>query len=299
MLAGIGLLACACGPAGSGSLGPVPTPPPAAVSSVPAHPSPSGTASPAPSTASASPAASTHPAGRTVSFQAWFARAGRLFVTQRTEPYGQGVGQLALRAVLAGPTGGEAAAGLVSDIPAGTGLLGVKIAGGTATVSLSSAFGAGATAQAVKLRLAQVVYTITQFASATRVSFEINGQAARVIGGISVTRPQTRAAYAPLLPPITVSGPLIGAQVTSPVTVSGTADVFEAVVSLRILDSAGHEIARSFTSASCGTGCRGVYSVAVTYSVRHAEQGTIQVYEVSAKTGLPVNVQSIPVTLLP
>jgi hypothetical protein len=222
-----------------------------------------------------------------------------LFVAQRTEPYSRAAGQLALRAILAGPSSAETAAGLVTDIPAGTRLLGLEIAGGTATVSLSPAFGAGAAGPAVRLRLAQVVYTITQFSSATRVKFEIGGHAATSIGGISVVQPQTRARYAPLLPPIVVTAPLIGAQVASPVTVSGTADVFEAVVSLRILDSAGHEIARTFTNASCGTGCRGVYSVAVSYSVTHAEPGTVEVYEVSAKTGLPVHVQSIPVTLLP
>jgi hypothetical protein len=87
--------------------------------------------------------------------------------------------------------------------------------------------------------------------------------------------------------------------VTSPVTVSGTADVFEATVSVRILDSAGHEIARTFTTASCGTGCRGDYSVTIPYSVPRTAPGTIEVFESSAKDGLPVNVQLIPVTLAP
>ncbi len=105
--------------------------------------------------------------------------------------------------------------------------------------------------------------------------------------------------YGGYLPAITVQSPVIGAQVTSPVTVSGTADVFEAVVSVRILDSAGHEIARTFTTASCGTGCRGDYSVTVSYSVPRTEPGTIEVFESSAKNGLPVNVQLIPVTMAP
>jgi hypothetical protein len=100
-------------------------------------------------------------------------------------------------------------------------------------------------------------------------------------------------------PAITVQSPASGARVTSPVTVSGTADVFEGVVSVRILDSAGHEIARTFTQASCGTGCRGDYSVAVKYTVSAAEPGTIEVFESSAKDGSPVNVQRIRVTLAP
>jgi hypothetical protein len=120
-----------------------------------------------------------------------------------------------------------------------------------------------------------------------------------VIGGVPVQSPQTRAMYSGYLPAITVQSPVIGEQVTSPVTISGTADVFEAVVSARILDPAGNEIARTFTTASCGTGCRGDYSVTVSYPVPRTEPGTIEVFESSAKNGLPVNVQLIPVTLTP
>src|ERR1700723_921895 len=68
---------------------------------------------------------------------------------------------------------------------------------------------------------------------------------------------------------------------------------------MRILDSAGNEIPRTFTTASCGTGCRGDYSVAVSYLVPRTEHGTIEVFESSAKSGPPVNVQLIPVTLTP
>jgi CheY-like chemotaxis protein len=98
---------------------------------------------------------------------------------------------------------------------------------------------------------------------------------------------------------ITVQNPAIGEQVSSPATVSGTADVFEAVVSVRILDSAGNQIARTFSTASCGTGCRGGYSIPVSYTVTRAEPGTIEVFESSPKNGQPVNVQLIPVTLAP
>ena len=80
---------------------------------------------------------------------------------------------------------------------------------------------------------------------------------------------------------------------------SGTADVFEAVVSVRVLDSAGNQIARTFSMASCGTGCRGGYSIPVSYAVTQVEPGTIEVFESSPKNGQPVNLQLIPVTLAP
>src|SRR5262249_230802 len=114
-----------------------------------------------------------------------------------------------------------------------------------------------------------------------------------------VQAPQTRAMYASYLPAITVQSPVIGEQVTSPVTVSGTADVFEAVVSVRVLDSAGNELARTFTNATRGTGCPGSSAVSITYPARRSQPGTIEVFETSAKDGQPVNVQLIPVTLTP
>ena len=149
------------------------------------------------------------------------------------------------------------------------------------------------------LRIAQVVYTLAQFPSVTGVQFKVDGQGVTVLGGVPVQSPQTTAMYDGYLPAITVQNPVIGEQLSSPVTVSGTADVFEAVVSVRILDSAGNQIARTFSTASCGTGCRGGYSIPVSYTVTRAEPGTIEVFESSPKNGQPVNVQLIPVTLAP
>jgi Immunoglobulin-like domain of bacterial spore germination/Sporulation and spore germination len=300
LVAGLGLLTAACGSGAASSLGPAPS------GGAPSR-SPSG-AGAAPG-ATASTSSSAHPATspgqtsaaptRVVGLQVWLIRSGKLFVTQRTEPYGPAVGTAALNAMLNGPTSAEQAAGLRSAIPAGTRLLSMKIASGTATVDFSSAFESAATASTMPARLAQVIYTITQFPTVTSVRFQIDGQGRTVIGGVPVQSPQTRAMFGSYLPAITVASPVVGAQVSSPVTISGTAAVFEAVVSVRVLDAAGNEIARTFTNATCGTGCRGGYSVAVAYSVSHVEPGFIEVFEVSAKDGTPVNVQSIPVTLVP
>jgi hypothetical protein len=100
------------------------------------------------------------------------------------------------------------------------------------------------------------------------------------------------------LPAITVQVPSIGEQVNSPVTISGTADVFEATVSVRLLDADGREIARTFTTATCGTGCRGSYSASITYSVSKTQRGVIEVFESSAQNGQPIKVQQIPVILI-
>ncbi len=294
MMIGVCLLAVGCGTPSSGSLGPAPTNTARASSS--ASPPGSGTASAAASPSGQRP---TEGPARQIGLQAWFSRNGKLFVTERTVPATTSVGRAALDRLLAGASPAEYAAGLRSQIPAGTMLLGVRISAGIATADLSSSFESAASPSAMPLRIAQVVYTLTQFPTVTGVRFAINGQGVTVVGGVPVQSPQTRAMYGGYLPAITVQSPVIGAQVTSPVTVSGTADVFEAVVSARILDSAGQEIARTFTTASCGTGCRGDYSVTVSYPVPRAEPGTIEVFESSAKNGQPVNVQLIPVTLAP
>jgi hypothetical protein len=305
LIAGLALLTAACGSGSAGSLGAAPTGPgsPAApgpagtAAGSPAASSggaPSGPAGPGPSAETSAPAA----AG-TVNLAIWLLRSGKLFETQRSKPYSQAVGQAALAAMLAGPNQAERAAGLQSAIPSGTRLLGLKIAAGTATVDLSSAFESAATAPAMARRLAQVVYTATQFPTVTSVRLKIEGQARTVIGGVPVQASQTRAMYSSYLPAITVTSPFIGQQVSNPVTVSGTADVFEAVVSVRVLNAAGAEIARTFTTASCGTGCRGNYSATVSYSVSSKQPGTIEVFETSAKDGSPVQVQTIPVTLVP
>jgi hypothetical protein len=295
-----GLLTVGCGTGPAGSLGSVPSG--GAGSSGTASPSASGPAtapqSPGgqPSSGPTSPTPS--PAGKT-SLQAWFARGGKLFVTERSVPATTAVATAAIGAVLAGPSAAERAAGLGTQIPAGTALLAVRISGVIATVDLSSSFVSSVAAGSMPARIAQVVYTATQFPTVHAVRFAINGQSSTVLGGVPVQDPQTRAMYASFVPAITVQSPVIGEQVSSPVTVAGTADVFEATVSIRVLDATGHEIARTFTTATCGTGCRGDYSVTLAYSVPRTQRGMIEVFESSAKNGQPVNVQRIPVTLTP
>ena len=101
------------------------------------------------------------------------------------------------------------------------------------------------------------------------------------------------------LDPIEVTQPARGATVTSPVTISGTADVFEATVSIRIVDAVNNVIAETFATATCGSGCRGDYSIEVPYSVNTEQPGEIQVFEVSAEDGSRVSTVRVPVTLAP
>jgi len=290
-LAALSLLA-ACGPAGSGSLGSAPTatPRPTVTSSTASPsttPSPTkrGTTNPR-SPAGPAPTAGA-PSGRTIMFEIWLVRDGTLFVTRRTRPTTVATARLALTTLIAGPTATEANAGVSSPIASGT-TFDVALNNGVATVDLPASFYDGGDALA-RLRQAQVVYTLTQYPTITKVGFQKDGEA--------TGWPLGRGDYADFLPPIVVASPIIGQRVDSPVTVSGTADVFEATVSVRIRDASGAEIATTFTTATCGSGCRGRYSVAVRYQVSGVQRGTVEVFSVSPKDGSDQHLVRIPVTL--
>ena len=100
-------------------------------------------------------------------------------------------------------------------------------------------------------------------------------------------------------PPILVRTPGPGDPISSPVTVAGTADVFEATVSIRILDEGGRELAAGFATASCGSGCRGRYTTELFFFVDRRQPGTIELFESSAEDGSQLFLVAIPVTLVP
>ncbi|MFG1954126.1 Gmad2 immunoglobulin-like domain-containing protein [Micromonospora sp. NPDC048830] len=280
------LLAAGCAPARTGTLGPAPAGASTSAGATPTGASPqTHPTSPSPSRRppSVSPTApETNPSG-SITVQLWFVRYGKLAPTRRTLPATLATSRLALTELAGGPTRVEAATGLATLVPAGNQV--VHIAAGVATLAPSAGFDAGDAAQ-VRLRRAQVVWTLTQFPTVRRVAF-----------GPTDTAPTGRGDYADLLPAIVVTAPSIGDRVTSPVTVTGTADVFEATVSVRILDAAGREIGTAFTTAACGSGCRGDYRVRVGYRLDRAGPGTIEVYEVSAQDGSRVNVVAVPVVM--
>jgi hypothetical protein len=224
----------------------------------------------------------------TITIGVWLTRDGKVFPTRRTRPTTVATSRLALTELVAGPSPVEAAAGLGNGIPKDTTFDIKGISAGVATVSFPKAFYLGGR-DAARLRQAQVVYTLTQFPTVSRVGFQSAGEPAGW--------PVGRTEYADLLPAIVVTSPLIGQRVSSPVVVAGTADVFEATVSVRVLDAAGNELAARFTTATCGSGCRGDYSTTVSYRLTREQPGTVQVYEVSARDGSKVHVVDIPVVL--
>ncbi len=235
----------------------------------------------------------------TMTVNVYFARDEKVAAAGRVIPKTQSVGAAAMQALLDGPTGTEHAAGMSTTIPEGTTLLGLDIKNGVATVDLSKEYASGGGSLSMMLRLAQVVFTLTQFPSVTGVNFMLDGKPIDVLGGegIIIDHPMTRADYEDMSPAILVESPTLGATVSSPVRITGTANVFEAVFRINIVDWDGLIIADERVQASSGTGTRGTFDVTVKYPSGHAGRGSLIVFEPSAKDGSPINVVEIPLVL--
>ena len=300
ILAGLlGVLAASCG-AGSGarSAGPAPTAGPegAAGPTVPGSETGSASETVPPPTGTSGGGAGL------LRYQVWFHRGEQLFVVTRTQNATPRVGSAALEALLEGPTESERAAGVQTQIPDGTQLLSLAIDHGIATVDLTSEYESGGGTASMTMRLAQVVCTLDQFPTVKGVLFELDGRRIDVLGGegIVIDHPLTCRNYNDLLPAILVASPVIGETVGNPVTVSGSANVFEANVTVQVVDAAGRVVGEKFTTATCGTGCRGTFTVKVPYEVHTMQDGTIIVHDDDAAgTGQPPHEVKIPVVLQP
>lgn len=245
------------------------------------------------------PATETEPAAEQTTVSVYFLRGEFVGVAHRTIEKVEGIGAAAMEQLLQGPTEEEASAGLTTGIPEGTTLLGLDIADGIATVDLSGEFDDGGGSLAMFTRLAQVVYTLTQFPTVEGVDFMLDGEPVETFSseGIVLDHPQTRDNYEAQTPPILVETPAPFDAVTSPLTMSGTANVFEATLNYELVDADGNVLVpEGFATATCGTGCRGTWEAQLEFEAEPGTTGTLRVYEISAKDGSRTNVVEIPVS---
>jgi germination protein M len=221
----------------------------------------------------------------------------------REVPQTKAVATAAMRELLAGPDEAEMAArpAMYTAIPDGTTLLGISIANGIATVNLSQEFESGGGSASMQARVAQVVYTLTQFPTVTGVRFQLDGVPVTALGGegIVLDQPVGRDDFRDQLPAIFVDRPAWGASLGNPGTVSGEANVFEATFQVELLDAGDRTLVDKTVTASCGTGCWGSFRTSLAYTVNRAQWGTLRVFESSAQDGSPVNVTEYPVWLTP
>jgi len=273
----------ACGGSGGGS-----SPTPAATVTVTSAPS----ASPSPTTApTATPSATT-------TLSLYYLRGEELGVAERRVPHTTKPATAAIDALLAGPTAAERAAGLTSAVPSGTRLLGLSIVGTTARVDLSAQFAAGGGSLSMQARVAQIVYTLTQFPTIHAVDFMLDGAVTETLGGegLILDAGQTRTDWRGFEPAIFVESPGVGAMLSSPFALSGTASVFEGSFQARLVDAGGGELANATIQASRGAPDRGRYRKSITFATT-ATKGELIVYSQSMEDGSRQNEVRIPVSL--
>lgn len=268
----------------------------------PEQPTPGPSEPPAETEPPATAAPTSEPSGAT-SVKVYLFMDGTLVPVRRHIDATRAVGRASLNALFEGPSRAEANASppLTTSIPDGTILLGLDIADGLATVDLSREFESGGGSASMFGRLAQVVYTLTQFPTVDRVAFKLDGEPVTVFSGegIVLDGPSDRMDYESFLPSVFVERPTWGATLGNPVRVSGIANVFEAVFFVELRDDEGDTLAKQRVMATCGTGCWGAFDVSIRYDVTSRQPGTITTYNLSAMDGSPEDVRSYPVTLVP
>jgi germination protein M len=122
-------------------------------------------------------------------------------------------------------------------VPAGTRLLDVALVDGLATIDLSEEFASGGGTLSMQARLAQVVFTATQFPNVDRVNFRMEGEKLDVLGGegLLLTEPQTRATMnRDITGSVIIDTPRPRTTVRSPFEVTGEGDVYEAQFPLEV-----------------------------------------------------------------
>ena len=216
-------------------------------------------------TSSTPPTGTTAPAGQRIALKVYFYKGNALVPVTIHVPATRAVATAALGALLAGPP-----AGFRTAIPAGAQLESLAVSNGVASPKLS----AHSLAHDAE---GQIVYTLTQFTTVTSVDGT------------------NRNDFADLttLAPIFIGSPVRGASVSSPVHVSGTADVFEGTIAYQVW-SGGRKLRTGFLTASAGTGTRGTW--AATFDLPPGPAKLV-FYEPSAENGRPLHETELDVTV--
>lgn len=226
-----------------------------------------------------------------------------LVPVHREVPPTTGVARAAIEQLLAGLTTAESTSipAISSTVPEGTQLLDISISSGVATVDLSEEFESGGGSASVLGRLAQLVFTLTQFPTVDSVVLEIEGEAVEVFSseGVVIDGPLTREDFLDFAPSILVEMPHYGGPAGNPLRVTGIANVFEATFMLALVDNDGLVLADEVVMASCGTGCWGTFDVTVPYTVDEPQLGAVIVWFNSPQDGSQRDIREYPVWLTP
>jgi germination protein M len=262
--------------------------------------SPSATAGPSQSSSSTTSPTTSPTAAATTAQSLYFLRDGKLGVAERSVAPATMPATAAVRALLAGPSSAERAAGLSTKLPEGIRLRSLVISAGVATVNLTHAPDAAPGDDTSGMPgTAELVYTLTRFSTVSAVAIQINGTPWPPAGGASPSPDvYRRGAFRGFEPAIFVESPGVGGVLPDPFVLSGTASVFEGSFTAQLSDDSGRRVVRVTVQASHGAPGRGTFRQTVVYSTS-ASHGTLMVYSQSMEDGSHQDVVKIPVTFSP
>ena len=150
-----------------------------------------------------------------------------------------------------------------------------------------------------RLVVLAVCPTLLATSSCTRVVNRVTATLSATMASVTSPPPSLSSGPTGGAPAIVVRAPSSGAEISSPVRISGTADVFEGVVSLQVVDATGEVLAATITTASCETGCRGAFHATLAFYTPLRQHGAVEAYEVSEKDGSMRHLVRVAVTLVP
>ena len=173
---------------------------------------------------------------------------------------------------------------LSTAIPVDVTLLGISIKNGVATADLSSEFESGGGSASAGYRLAQVVYTLTQFSTVRAVLFQVEGRTVTTFGPEGIVLDGLIAEGLRCAASIDLRGSTgVRCRANNPARITGNSNVFEATFRVALLDGSRKVLVDKMTMATCGSGCRGTFDVTLQYDVPKAQWGTLRVFRIRGR----------------
>jgi hypothetical protein len=144
--------------------------------------------------------------------------------------------------------------------------------------------------------LNQLIFTAGEGVEISEVLFTVGGQPVTTYGseGLDLSQPVGRDSFLDQLNSVNVDSQVFGMEGSS-LEVTGFANVFEATVSLELVDDAGNVVVEDFTTATCGTGCWGAFRFETELPDLDTPPPTARIFWHSAEDGSPTDVVSVPI----
>lgn len=189
--------------------------------------------------------------------------------------------------------------GMSTAVPADVAVEATRVEGDVIIAEMSDAFLNGAASPGLLsdfTMLNQLIYTLTHDAPNRSVQFTVGGEPVAIFGteGLELTSPVDRDAFLDWAHVINLTTP-IGRDGNGGYVVEGIANVFEATVTVAVLDGAGEVTHEEFVTASCGTGCWGEFELILDPELITPGESSIRLFQHSAEDGSVVDAITVPV----